>query len=266
MAKPPCLSPGPEDTAMVACYARYGSDTAVAQYCDAHFGPDKFGVPNFLRQLVQLCGSASTDTPQRRALDLGCAVGRASFELATRFEQVIGLDYSSRFIGIAKRLKERGRVTYRLPVEGEIVVDRKVDLAELGLAATASRVTFLQGNAQRLDAHLADFDLVLAANLIDRLPDPGKFLAGIHQLLVIGGLLAVASPYTWLEEFTPRRQWLGGGFRAGRPLTCLGRMSEILLMNFAPAGAPQEVEFVIRETARNFQHSISQLTLWRRIR
>ena len=31
-------------------------------------------------------------------------------------------------------------------------------------------------------------------------------------------------------------------------------------------GEPQEVDFVLRETARKFQFNISQLTLWRRVR
>lgn len=33
-----------------------------------------------------------------RALDLGCATGRTSYELSRCFDKVIGLDYSARFI------------------------------------------------------------------------------------------------------------------------------------------------------------------------
>jgi 2-polyprenyl-3-methyl-5-hydroxy-6-metoxy-1,4-benzoquinol methylase len=36
-----------------------------------------------------------------RALDLGCAVGRSSFELTRYFDRVVGLDYSARFIQVA---------------------------------------------------------------------------------------------------------------------------------------------------------------------
>jgi len=264
MVSPPLGKKRSTSTALVAGYARYESDAAVAQYCDAHYGPDKFGVANFQKRLVQLCAAAQFGRPRRRALDLGCAVGRASFELAARFEQVTGIDFSVRFIALARRLQERGRISYRLPVEGDLIADQQVSLSTLGLAATATRVAFLQEDAQRLDERFDDFDLVLAANLIDRLPDPGRFLAAIHRRLVVGGLLAIASPYSWLEQFTPHRRWLGGRFRVGAPLTTLEGLSRKLARHFAPVGKPQEVEFVIRETARTFQHGISQLTLWRR--
>jgi SAM-dependent methyltransferase len=33
-----------------------------------------------------------------RAVDIGCAVGRTSYELTRTFDYVLGLDYSARFI------------------------------------------------------------------------------------------------------------------------------------------------------------------------
>jgi putative 4-mercaptohistidine N1-methyltranferase len=265
MASSPFLLRRPATNSLRACHARYESDTAVAQYCDAHYGPDKFGVPNFPLRLAQLCAAAQEGKPRRRALDLGCAVGRASFELGARFEQVTGIDFSDRFITIARRLKERGEIGYRRYEEGELISDHRICLADFGLAETAARVDFFQGNALQLEERFSSYDLILAANLIDRLPDPGKFLSGIHQRLVIGGLLAIASPYSWLEYFTPRRQWLGGRFRAGVRLSSLEGLGKKLARHFSAVGEPQEIEFVIRENARKFQHCISQLTLWRRI-
>jgi putative 4-mercaptohistidine N1-methyltranferase len=266
MVSPPLEPPHPDQAALVACYARYASDAAVAQYCDSHYGPDWFGVPNVPARIARLCCAALGSHPRRRALDLGCAVGRASFELAACFEQVTGIDFSSRFIAIANRLKQRGRFRYRLPEEGELLAEQEVFLVDLGLAANAAKVAFYQGDAQRLEPHLRHFDLILAANLIDRLGNPAGFLAAIHQRLAVGGLLAIASPYTWLEEFTPRTQWLGGRYRSGEALTSLKGLREKLEGRFVEVDAPQEVEFVLRENARKYQHGISQLTLWRRVR
>jgi putative 4-mercaptohistidine N1-methyltranferase len=251
---------------LTACFAHYESNAAVAQYCDAHYGPDKFGVPNFQAHLARLCASELSGKQRRSALDLGCAVGRASFELATCFDHVTGIDFSSRFINIARRLKVRGRIGYKLIEEGELVSDHEVCLADLGLAATATKVTFCQGNAERLNAHSHCYDLVLAANLIDRLPEPGKFLAGIHKVLVVGGLLVITSPYNWLEHFTTRHQWLGGRFRIGSPFTSQEGLTKKLTRYFVEVSEPQDVEFVIRKTARTFQHNISQVTFWRRVR
>ena len=39
-----------------------------------------------------------------KALDIGCAVGRTSFELTRSFDYVLGLDYSARFIQVASML------------------------------------------------------------------------------------------------------------------------------------------------------------------
>ncbi|WP_305044217.1 putative 4-mercaptohistidine N1-methyltransferase [Geoalkalibacter sp.] len=263
---PPSLLRRPTQSAPLASYSRYNSDAAVAQYCDAHYGPDKFGVANFAARLASICLENTAPNQRRRALDLGCAVGRASFELARGFDQVVGIDFSARFIDLARRLQTRGKIGYQVIEEGVLLADRAVCLASLGLAPTASRVAFHQANAQQLDERFSDNDLVLAANLIDRLPDPKQFLGSIHQLLAEDGLLAIASPYNWLEDFTPRKQWLGGVHRAGAPLTSLEGLHKGLARHFTPIGAPRDLELVIRENGRKFQHYISQLTLWRRVR
>ena len=58
----------------------------------------------------------------RRALDLGCAVGRSTFELA-RFCEVIGIDYSARFIEAANVLRAAGEIEYRRADEGSLATE-----------------------------------------------------------------------------------------------------------------------------------------------
>ncbi len=79
-----------------------------------------------------------------------------------------------------------------------------------------------------------------------------------------GGLLVLSSPYTWLEEFTPKENWLGGVRENGEALTTLQALQRLLAADFEPIGSPQDVPFVIRETARKFQHTLAQVTLWRK--
>ena len=55
-----------------------------------------------------------------RALDVGCAVGRSSFELARSFDDVIGIDFSHAFIAKCNALKNNGFCNYVLPGEGEL--------------------------------------------------------------------------------------------------------------------------------------------------
>jgi 5-histidylcysteine sulfoxide synthase/putative 4-mercaptohistidine N1-methyltranferase len=245
--------------------AMYETDSSVAQYCDAHFGPDKFGVQNFPARLARICLEAMAGRPQQRALDLGCAVGRASFELARQFDFVSGIDFSARFIRIAYQLQEKGIIHYQLPEEGEIVSFHEGRLKDFGLEGLSDKIEFFQGDAHNLKPQFDRYDLVLAANLIDRLYDPAHFLASIHQRLNPGGLLVIASPYTWLEEFTKKEKWVGGVRRAGEPFTTLEGLQEQLGAHFRRLGEPRDIEFVIRETARKFQHTISQLTIWERI-
>ncbi len=244
--------------------AMYETDDSVAQYCDAHFGPDKFGVKNFPQQLAQICLTALGDKPKRRALDLGCAIGRGSFELAKHFDFVSGIDFSARFIRIAHQLQEKGMIHYQLVEEGEIVTYHEKRLGDFGLAGTGERIEFFQGDAHNLKPQFSDYDLILAANLLDRLYEPARFLSSIHQRLKLGGLLVLASPYTWLEEYTKKEHWVGGIRKAGEPYTTLEGLHDLLEAHFARRGEPQNVEFVIRETARKFQHTVSQLTIWER--
>ena len=245
--------------------AMYETDDSVAQYCDAHFGPDKFGVPNFPAQVVRFCLQAMADRPKARALDLGCAVGRSSFELAQHFNFVSGVDFSARFIRIAQQLQEKGVTHYQLLEEGEIVSFHETRLSDLGLVENLGKIEFSQGDAHNLKPQFTGYDLVLAANLLDRLYDPSHFLSTIHERIHPGGLLVLASPYTWLEEFTRKENWVGGVRLAGEPFTTLEGLTEQLGSHFRMLDKPRDVEFVIRETARKFQHTISQLTVWERI-
>jgi len=245
--------------------AMYETDEAVAQYCDAHYGPEKFGVPNFPQRMANICLEAMGDRARRRALDLGCAVGRAGFELARHFDFVSGIDFSARFIRIAAQLQEKGNIHYQLVEEGEIVSFHEKRLSDFGLAGLSGKIEFFQGDAHNLKPRFTGYDLVLAANLLDRLYDPARFLRGIHERVNPGGLLVIASPCTWMEEFTKKENWIGGIRRAGEPFTSLEGLQEHLSPRFRLLGEPQELEFVIRETARKFQHSFSQLSIWERL-
>ena len=53
------------------------------------------------------------------ALDLGCAVGRSSFELASHCSKVKGIDYSSSFVEAANALVDEGTLSYRFREEGD---------------------------------------------------------------------------------------------------------------------------------------------------
>ena len=59
-----------------------------------------------------------------RAFDIGCAVGRSTFELARGFDEVIGLDYSNAFIAKCQELKMKGQAEYSMTVEGDLTENK----------------------------------------------------------------------------------------------------------------------------------------------
>lgn len=244
--------------------SRYETDRLLSEYLEFHYGGEYFGVPNFPTAMARLAIAALGPRPAAKALDLGCATGRASFELARHFDRVTGIDFSARFIGVGVELAERGSLRYTVVDEGELVSYREVSLEGLGLAAVRDKVAFLQGDACNLKPIHTGYDLILAANLIDRLNDPAHFLKSVHERLNPGGLLVIASPYTWLAEHTAREAWLGGFKRDGENVTTLDALKALLAPHFHLVGAPRDVPFVIRETRRKFQHTLSEVTVWER--
>ncbi|UJD91940.1 5-histidylcysteine sulfoxide synthase (plasmid) [Rahnella aquatilis] len=241
----------------------YETDGLVAQYLDFQYGPRHFDVMNYAEQLADI--AVKNTVNHGRALDIGCATGRASFELARYFDSVVGMDYSARFIDVALSLARGETRRYVMPEEGELVEYCQASLADVNLSAELTqRVTFVQGDACNLKPQTELYDLVLAANLLDRLREPARFLTGITPMIRSGGLLMLSSPYTWLEEFTPKEHWLGGFRENGEAVTTHQALKRLLASEFEEVRTPTDVPFVIRETARKFQHTVAELTLWRK--
>ncbi|MFZ2269558.1 MAG: 5-histidylcysteine sulfoxide synthase [Azonexus sp.] len=244
--------------------SHYETDRLISEYIEFHYGAEYYGVANFPKALAELAIKAMGNKPAGKALDLGCATGRASFELARHFAEVTGIDFSARFIGIGTQLGESGRLRYTLVDEGELVSHKECTLAEHELDKLPGRVEFFQGDACNLKPIFTGYDLILAANLIDRLYSPARFLESVHERLNPGGLLLLASPYTWLEEHTKREDWIGGFKKDGENVSTLDGLKTQLGKHFRLVRGPLEVPFVIRETKRKFQHTLSEVTIWER--
>ena len=241
----------------------YETDTMVAQYLDFQYGEKLFSVENYAKALVEkvmpLCHS--TD----HALDLGCATGRASFELSRYFTHVTGIDYSARFIDVAQQLMTGEDFRYIVPTEGELLDYRQIRLSEIGISPEQwEKVKFLQGDACNLKITHAEYDLIFASNLIDRLRDPKRFLNSLGDLLKSGGVLMLSSPYTWLEAYTPKENWLGGFRENGEAVTTYQHLQRLLRNDFEEIQPAEDIPFVIRETARKHQYTIAQASYWRR--
>lgn len=188
-----------------------------------------------------------------RALDIGCAVGRSSFELSATCEEVVGLDFSHAFIRAATALRDGQCLNYQRHEEAHLHTALS---ARIPAHARPGRVRFEQGDAMNLRADLGTFDRVHAANLICRLSEPLRLLERLPALVRPGGELLLATPCTWLAEFTPPDHWPPGETFAWLQ-QLLGSAFDLVHSTHEP--------FLIRETARKFQWSLSQVSLWRRL-
>ncbi len=242
----------------------YETDSLVAQYCEFQYGPEYLGVKNFARSCAEYAIAFTASTPRKRALDLGCATGRAAFELARVFDDVTGIDFSARFIQVAAALKERGEIAYERVEEGDVTTRQLHTLEAFGLQEAARNVQFWQGDACNLKAHFVGYDLIMATNLIDRLYEPERFLGTVHERLNEKGILVLTSPYTWLEEYTQKPNWIGGYYdKEGKAVDGLTGLKAILSAHFELLES-FDVPFVIRETARKYQHTLSQMSVWKK--
>lgn len=248
----------------------YESGKLLEEYLLLHYGPESEVLPyafgprqalDFPARCVLECLEPQSLNSQARGLDLGCAVGRAAFELSRHCREVVGIDFSSSFVQAARRLREQGFLEHPVQDEGEL--SRAVRFC-LPPGVEPDRVWFEVGDATALRDDLGDFDVVLMANLLCRLPDPAALLRRIHDLVRPGGQLIITSPYTWMEDYTPREKWLGGLLRDGLPVRTLDSLRQALQPGFE-CRRVQDMPFLIREHARKFQWGVAQASCWRRL-
>lgn len=185
-----------------------------------------------------------------RALDLGCAVGRFAFELSRVADEVVGIDNSKPFIQTAQTIAEKGAIEIQVHESGAEFTSRRVALPH---GARPSRVRFQVGNAQKLKSFAEQpFQIVAAINLLCRLPSPSAFLRQLSDLISTGGQLLIASPFSWLKQFTPERQWL------------TTRDLQKLLRPHFRLKKRRDIPFLIREHRRKYQLVISEVLTFKR--
>lgn len=170
-----------------------------------HYGEtEHFGVKNFPVHCVEKIQIVAKENGiTGRALDVGCAVGRSTIELAKAFDSAVGLDFSEKLIATAQKIQSER-------------------FSEIN-----NKIQFVKGDACKLDPSLGKFDIVFAGNVVDRLYDPEAFIRGVVNFMNPKSLIVLTSPYSWLEEFTPIDKWLGGKQINGKDVTGYERINQI---------------------------------------
>jgi len=244
----------------------YETDAQLNEYLVFHYASPKQTLPwefgphralGFHARLAQ-CIDASKLPADARALDLGCSVGRTSFELSRFCAQVVGIDYSRAFVDKAGEILASGEVSFVLKREGELG-DRVTGPLPSGVQPR--RVSFRHGDAEALDASIGRFDAITFANVLDRLPHPRRALENLAAITNPGAQVVICSPFTWWDEFTAPGERLGGFVRDGAEITSQDTIAEILQAEF-DLKANLDLPFLIREHERKYHFSVAQTGVW----
>lgn len=234
-----------------------------------HF--DSSNVPQFLQSLGNYPSRLATfifdqiekrSIEPRRALDVGCGPGGVTFELCRRFPEVVGVDLNEHMIEVAKSLAKTGKTTYNSRVEGELSVEREAKLPE---GIDTSRAEFKQADAYCLPAEMTNYDVVVVSNLLCQIPLPNTALgrmAGPRALVRPGGLLIIASPFSWDESVTPRDLWLGGFKDSnGKAQTSVEGLKALFGDAFELVHET-DIPHVTRKHSRQYNVDISHVSVW----
>jgi len=184
----------------------------------------------------------------RPVLDIGCAVGRSSFELAQSTSQlVLGIDTNVSMLRLAQQVLQERRLRYPRRRIG-IVYDTRA--FEVDLPAM-EQVDFWAASGMSLPFRSESFGLVVALQVLDSVGSPHALLAAIADALHAGGSALLASPYDWSAAVTPVEAWIGGHSQRG---ITRGAAEPLLRSLLTPGGHPQAVAgLVLRDEIPRFR-------------
>lgn len=250
--------------------SRYENERVLFQYLHFHYGNKEDQMPfdlnlqnalDFPVRCVSECLDVKALPRFSRALEMGCAVGRSSFELSRYCESVIAIDNSKTFIAVAEHIQETGQKEYFVTIEG---AQKERRIARLPEGTRPEKVTFRCADALNMIEEHTAYDVVLVANILCRVPNPLALLAELPYLTAPKGQLILISPYSWLEEFTPKNYWLGGA-EDNKGKSSLDYIKGALQDDFV-LNRIFDMPFIIREHFRKYELGIAQATLWTRNR
>ena len=152
--------------------------------------------------------SAQPLTRDGLTIDVGCSVGRTTFELANQTESslVLGVDLNFSMLRTASRVLRENEVRYPRRRVG-MVYDRR----EFGVQfPDSAKVDFWACDATALPFRESTFELTVGMNVLDCVSSPHDFFRSIARILTPNGKSVISCPYDWSPAATPVENWLGG--------------------------------------------------------
>lgn len=243
---------------------------ALPAYLHAHYGEFEGGLrgagPGWLGDnsgfWSALRGALPKNGAHAAAIDLGCGVGRLTFELAKRSRVAVGIDLDFEALALAASFAREGRVEYRV--------------WERELSSRPARNSYRPpGNAVFIMADALDppfpagyFGVAAAANLLDSIARPARLLRRMDSLLAPSGSMVLTSPFSWKEHVTQRSEWLESRTLDGpstlKGIFC-GRLRPGLGLRYRVEREIPAVRWSLRDHARHENAFLAQILRARKL-
>jgi SAM-dependent methyltransferase len=244
---------------ILANHSGYNSKGMLSAYLWSHYG-DLFKDPNATNAYQRW--TSLFKKSDGTALDIGCAVGRMSFELSKTHSHVIGMDTSRSFIEKARELLRQRKLHFDLIIEGHITEERS---CELDNQWNIDHVDFIVADALALPFPKSLFSTVSSINVLEKVLQPLKHLSEVNRVLKEEKVRFVFSdPFSWDETVSAPDIWIGGkhnGKFNGRGIDCMHRIVSGSDGVFSPPLDIIEsgrVDWKIRKTENLWEHITSQ--------
>ncbi len=202
------------------------------------------------------------------ALDIGCSVGRLSFELSQSHGNVIGLDTSYAFIKKAREILSKRTLRFDMIIEGQITEEKVCDLDS---KFQFGNIEFIVADAMALPFTSHMFDTAASVNILEKVPHPGQHLKEIDRILQKkDSSFLFSDPFSWDENISDPKSWLSGlnnGEFKGRGIDNISRIMSKGEDFFEPRFTIQEkgdVLWKIRKTRNLWEYITSQFVIGKR--
>ena len=245
--------------------AGYGSFSMLSAYLWSHYS-EFFNGPDATDAYKKWAYAFSPGNGW--ALDIGCAVGRLTFEMTKTHDRAVGIDTSFSFIRAARNLMAVRSLEFDLIMEGNITEKRTSDLDPDFRFENAE---FIVADAMALPFRSNRFTTASSINILEKVPDPSLHLSEANRVIdkTNAGFL-FSDPFSWDESVSSPDLWLGGknkgdfkGFGIDNICRILEDRNGILAPGFSIKETGQ-IKWKIRKTRNLREHITSQFVIGRR--
>lgn len=224
----------------------------LSSYSFDHYGDldpgepkDSTVLPGSVQNLLRKGLSSTKNNITGNVIDIGCSVGRTTFELAKKHDEItLGVDINFSMLKTAATVLEKGCVIYPKRHVGMVYKRREFSVT----FARTQNIDFWICDAENLPFSELSFAFATSFNVLDCVKSPYDHLKELCRILKTEGEALVSTPYDWSINATPVESWIGGHSQRSENKGSSEIMLRSLLSGGGHANAIEELE-LITETA-----------------